>query len=222
MLGTLADEFGPDRLAPVAFHVDYFDEPWKDPYSDPLHSRRELEYSRIYARQRGLDNEGHLYLTPLVMIDGRVPMVGSNDDTPAKARRAIRDALARRPEVTIEATPDDDGRKLVVMVKPRVPSLAGKAVLVELIATEDGLETDVQAGELEGKRYRARHVARRYIVESVLLPKDGQPARVEFAIPPMPSGGDPSRRALVVVIQDEMTGRVHQTQRLEWPSKGGR
>jgi hypothetical protein len=223
LLGELAEEFGPGEVAPVAFHVDYFDDPWKDPYSDPRHSRRELEYSRIYARERGLQNEGHLYLTPLLMIDGRVPMVGSNADAPERARRAIREALRRRSEVTLDAAPSADGQAVAVEVAARGGGLAGKPVLVELIATEDGLETDVRAGELEGRRYLARHVARGYAVESVRLPRrTGEPARVELKVPGATAGGDSSRRALLVVVQDERTGRVYQARRLEWPSAAGR
>jgi hypothetical protein len=217
LLGTLADEFGPDRLAPVAFHVDYFDDPWKDPFSSPLHSRRELEYSRIYERERGLKKPGYLYLTPLMMVNGRVPMVGSNGDAPARARTAIREALAKPPEVTIGATPAEDGRRLVVEVAPRGAGLAGKRVLIEMITTEDGLENDVGDGELKGKRYRARHVARGYAVEPVQLPKArAAPARVEFPVE-RPAGSDPARLALIVLAQDEATGRVFQAVRLPWP-----
>ena len=98
---------------------------------------------------------------------------------------------------------------------------AGENVAAE-IARQGGaeaiaVETDVGDGELKGKRYRARHVARGYAVEPVQLPKArGAPARVEFPLE-RPAGSDPARLALIVLAQDEATGRVFQAVRLPWP-----
>src|SRR5262249_21194539 len=36
MLGALAEK--DRRIVPIAFHVDYFNDPWKDVFSDPLYS----------------------------------------------------------------------------------------------------------------------------------------------------------------------------------------
>src|SRR4051794_40106184 len=38
VLGALAER--DRRVVPIAFHVDYFNRPWKDVFSDPLYSRR--------------------------------------------------------------------------------------------------------------------------------------------------------------------------------------
>src|SRR4051794_40217441 len=42
-LGALAAKN--DRIVPIAFHVDYFNDPWKDPYSGALYSRRQMAYN---------------------------------------------------------------------------------------------------------------------------------------------------------------------------------
>src|SRR5437868_694348 len=39
ILGQLAGRS--ERIVPIAFHVDYFNKPWKDPYSDALYSKRQ-------------------------------------------------------------------------------------------------------------------------------------------------------------------------------------
>ncbi len=65
MLGQLPElGYGPDRVVPLAFHVDYFNDPWKDPFSDPQFSRREAEYSRIYHGINKNTKPDVLYLTP--------------------------------------------------------------------------------------------------------------------------------------------------------------
>jgi hypothetical protein len=38
MLGALAEQ--DRRIVPIAFHVDYFNLPWKDAFPDPLYSCR--------------------------------------------------------------------------------------------------------------------------------------------------------------------------------------
>ena len=40
LLGALAEREG--KIVPIAFHVDYFNDPWKDVFSDPLYSRRQM------------------------------------------------------------------------------------------------------------------------------------------------------------------------------------
>ena len=47
MLGALAEQ--DRRIVPIAFHVDYFDDPWKDEFSDPQYSRRQMAYNRLYT-----------------------------------------------------------------------------------------------------------------------------------------------------------------------------
>ena len=39
-LGALG--YGPDKVVVLNFHVDYFNDPWADPFSDAAYSRRQL------------------------------------------------------------------------------------------------------------------------------------------------------------------------------------
>ncbi|WP_422927802.1 DUF1223 domain-containing protein [Singulisphaera sp. PoT] len=45
VLGSLAERH--DRVVPIAFHVDYFNDPWKDVFSDELYSQRQMAYNEI-------------------------------------------------------------------------------------------------------------------------------------------------------------------------------
>ena len=92
---------------PIAFHVDYFNDPWKDLFSDPLYSQRQMTYNQLYTKPK---NAGYgLYYTPMVMVDG-VQSVNGRD--PATAEAAIRQALARKPAVGLDVDLElkDDAR----------------------------------------------------------------------------------------------------------------
>jgi hypothetical protein len=221
VLRALDEEFGP-RIAVVAFHVDYFDDPWKDPFSDPRFSKRELQYSTIYDREHRLNNPGYLYLTPLIMVDGRVPMVGSNDDTPAKARAAIRGALAKPPTLDLALTladaPDGPARKaLTVALAPRKGAPTGRPLLVEVVTIEDGLTTDVRSGELAGRAYSGHNVARAFDQRRVrLAPGRAESLTFDLALRP---DWDPARCRVVALVQGE-DGRVHQAAAVPWVAPG--
>ena len=60
VLGALAER---DRgIVPIAFHVDYFNDPWKDVFSDPLYSQRQMTYNQIYTKPK--NPQYGLYYTP--------------------------------------------------------------------------------------------------------------------------------------------------------------
>ena len=63
--------YGPDRIVAINFHVDYFNEPWADPSPEKAYSQRQLAYNEVQKRN-------DLYFTPLLMVDGRYPMLGSD------------------------------------------------------------------------------------------------------------------------------------------------
>lgn len=74
--------FGPDRVLPLAFHVDYWDElGWKDPFSQPAFTARQhwyvrSEHLRPPARSVGLRGA----YTPQMIVDGRVHFSGQRRD----------------------------------------------------------------------------------------------------------------------------------------------
>ena len=99
MLGALAER--DRRIVPIAFHVDYFNDPWKDVFSDPLYSQRQMTYNQLYTKPK--NPEYGLYYTPMLMIDGEQSVNGRD---PASAEAAIRQALAKKPAVGLDVALD--------------------------------------------------------------------------------------------------------------------
>src|SRR6266481_8067695 len=99
ILGALAEK--DRRIVPIAFHVDYFNAPWKDVFSDPLYSQRQMTYNQIYTKPK--NPEYGLYYTPMLMIDGEQSVNGRD---PGSAEAAIRQALNKKPAVAINVDLD--------------------------------------------------------------------------------------------------------------------
>ena len=213
VLGALAAR--ERRVVPIAFHVDYFNQPWKDVFSDPLYSRRQMTYDRSYTKPKPA--EYGLYYTPMMMIDGEQSVNGRDR---AAADAAVRRALARTPAVGLDVTLDlaDDGLAgtAAVRVTSRSPRAEGTPLLVCAVLREDGVVTDVTAGENAGKALVARFPARQTHFEFVEL--DGKsPATQRFRFGIEPTWNRRNLR-LAVFVQDRRSGVVHQATDLPWRS----
>jgi hypothetical protein len=88
---------GRDRVVPLTFHVDYWDDlGWKDPFATPELTRRQREYvtSGRLASPDGSDSLGGVY-TPQMIVSGAVHFSGARRETAlAEIARA-----AAQPEV---------------------------------------------------------------------------------------------------------------------------
>ena len=208
---TRADE----SLIPMSFHVDYFNEPWKDPFSNRQFSARQWQYSILYDTANKVGKKDYLYFTPMLMVDGRYPMLGSDQ---AKAQRTIRQAKSERPGVQLvlgfSAQRSADRKTLRVTIEDPLPSLVGKEVLVGVAITEDPVTTKVESGENGGKTLVEHHVVRDLKVKPVSLSRSG-PVVQEFELS---LGKDWVGQACRVVayVQDETNGRIHQAGRISW------
>jgi hypothetical protein len=213
ILGALA---GRDRrVVPIAFHVDYFNQPWKDVFSDPLYSQRQMAYDRLYTGPKPA--EFGLYYTPMLMVDGQRSVNGRD---PASAEAAIRQALARKPAVGLDVSLDLKGDRRSGTATVKVTSRSARAektpLLVCAVLREDGVVTDVLSGENAGKSLVARFPARQTKYEFIDL--DGKFAatqRFPFAIDP---AWNRQNLRLAVFVQDKRTGAVHQATDLPWRS----
>jgi hypothetical protein len=213
ILGALAER---DRgIVPIAFHVDYFNNPWKDVFSDPLYSQRQMAYNELYT---GPKNPEHgLYYTPMLMMDG-VESVNGRDA--ASALAAIRRARARKPSVELEVALEvkEDGRSgaAAITVTSRSARVEKTPLLVCAVLREDGVVTQVASGENAGKSLVARFPARRTRYDVIEL--DGQaPATKRFDLAVEPAW-NPGNLRLAVFVQDKRTAVVHQAADLPWRS----
>ncbi len=201
------------RIVPIAFHVDYFNDPWKDVFSDPMYSRRQMIYNQLYTKPK--NPEYGLYYTPMLMIDGEHSVSGQDA---ASTEAAIRQALTKKPAVGLDVTLDvkDGGRSGTATVK--VTSRSAKAektpLMVYAVLREDGVVTDIPAGENAGRSLIARFPARATKFEFIEL--DGKkPATQQFSFATEP---DWKQRNLwlAVFVQDKQTGVIHQAADVPW------
>jgi hypothetical protein len=213
VLGALAER---DRkIVPIAFHVDYFNHPWKDMFSDPLYSQRQMTYDQLYTKPK--NPEYGLYYTPMLMIDGEQSVNGRD---PASAEAAIRQALAKKPAVALDVALDLKGDglsgKATIKVTSRSARVEKSPLLVCAVLREDGVVTDIPSGENAGKSLVARFPARQTKYDFTEL--DGKsPATLRFPFLIEPTWNRENLR-LAVFVQDKRTGVIHQAADLPWRS----
>jgi hypothetical protein len=213
MLGALAER--DPRIVPIAFHVDYFNDPWKDVFSEPLYSQRQGAYNQLYTKPKNA--EYGLYYTPMMMIDGEWSVNGRDA---ASAQAAIRQARARKPGVAIDVDLDLESNGLSGTAAIKVTSRSARAektpLLVCAVLREDGVVTHVPSGENAGKSLVARFPARLTKYEFVELEgKTPATQRFPFTIEPT---WDRRNLRLAVFVQDKRSGVVHQATDLPWQS----
>lgn len=205
------------RVVPIAFHVDYFNDPWKDPFSDRLHSQRQAAYNALYTKPK--NPEYGLYYTPMVMVDG---IQSENGRDPAGIQAAVRRAQARKPQLSLDARlePKDDrnSSKLRISLTPRSSRLYGRELLVCAVLTDDRVVTDVGSGENANKSLTARYPARSTQYEFIKL--DG-PKELSFPFRIDPSWSS-DRLAIAIFAQDRKSGEVHQSSLVPWQPAGKR
>jgi hypothetical protein len=195
-----------DRIVPLNLHVDYFNQPWPDPYSDASYTRRQCDYNGVQRRD-------DLRITPLLMIDGRHPLLGSDR---AKAVAAIEQALKNPPEVALDVNLDGTGNRKTVWLKiaARSPEVAGRELLIGVALTEDAVTTRVLRGENAGLTLVEHHVVRRLDHKFLKLTRTGS-RTLTFPIE-LPSGRDGTRFRVTVFAQDRADGKVYQANEVPW------
>jgi hypothetical protein len=134
------------NLAPLEFHVDYWDSlGWRDRFADPRYTQRQQQ-------QAARDGGSGVY-TPQVVLDGR-SWSGWYRGT-ASAATATGGA-SMRAEVTA-------GTPLRVHLATTFDASADAAAYRNYVAvTENGLSSDVRAGENSGVLLRHDHVVRAF------------------------------------------------------------
>ena len=195
--GLSAQGYVPERVVPLALHVDYWDYiGWKDRYA-----KREFS-----LRQRKLTQLQRLALvyTPQVMLQGR--------DFRGWGTPAFEQALARinaqpaRAEITLELLPTGPGT-LSVRVRAAVldTAQADEAGLY-LAAYENRLESQVSAGENRGRTLTHDHVVLEW---QGPLTFSGSRIVQDRALALLP-GAQPANSGVVAFVQNRRTAEVLQ------------
>ncbi|GAB3332538.1 DUF1223 domain-containing protein [Marilutibacter aestuarii] len=182
----------------LAFHVDYWDDiGWVDRFGAAAHTRRQ--------RARVTLDKGTTVFTPQVMIgaDTRVDWRDEGD-----ARRALRTAKGKSSPVSLvmRVVPADDRVRVGIKAAPVGGTVAGRGMLW-LALYQDGLRTEVRAGENQGRTLRHDRVVR-----TLEGPWDvGMAPVVGEATIRYPEGADPATLGLVLFAESIEDGRGWQS-----------
>jgi hypothetical protein len=140
------------EIIPLAWHVDYFNDPWVDAFSSRQWTARQSEYVGRF----GLPSN----YTPQMVVDGTREFVGGE-------RKSFQEAVARAGEgqkgsVQLTAAPADEGKSIRVSVRAStLPKLsANDSAEVFVVVTEDGLRVAIKRGENGGSTLRHSGVVR--------------------------------------------------------------
>ncbi len=180
----------------LAFHVDYWDRlGWTDRFASPAFTERQ------YAGMRA--NRARFVYTPQVLVQGRD--FPEWHDRRAMAALASAAANPARAEIALEA--QREGGSIAVKATARVPSGADRngAVLYVALA-DDGLASDVRAGENAGARLTHDHVVRE-LRKGPSADANGD-IRWTVALPLPPEKGSAS--TIVAFVQNPGAGDVLQ------------
>ncbi len=147
-----ASGLGPDRLVPLALHVDYWDYiGWKDPFAKALFSARQRELAAI-ARSR-------VVYTPQVVLAGKDYRGWSSQKSFAQAVTAVNGA-ASRARVELALGPAGAGAT-ALRAAAAVPAPADRESAALYVALyENGVSNRVSAGENRGATLTHDYVVR--------------------------------------------------------------
>jgi|GEM_PF-532504 hypothetical protein len=214
LLGNLADRNR--RIVPIAYHVDYFNSPWPDPFSDRLYSERQMMYHMSYTKPKPAGYG--LYYTPMLMVDGAQSLNGRDR---IGAETAIRQALMKEPEVALQASlvfgTQPASGDLRVVVAARSSAVARRQLVVAAVLRDDGLTNRVYSGENANRVLVARHPARKMLSEPLIL-EGPAPQTCQFKFT-LNSEWDTNKLRVAVFVQDTLTWRVYQALDLPWRAR---
>lgn len=174
----------------LGYHVDYFnDRGWKDPYSSAENTRRQ----NLYSMRMGLDS----VYTPQMVVDGKDQFIGSDAAT---ADRTIRKA-AEPVKPKVEAVANGTSAEVVI-----TGFGTHKVATAVLAVAEDGLVSDVTAGNNRGKKIQHASVVRQ-LKGFGKVPEKATEFRGSVELPTDPKWKKENVR-YVVFVQEDQSGRV--------------
>jgi hypothetical protein len=175
-------------------HVDYWDQlGWRDRFSSAALTSRQQQYGRVLRVES-------IY-TPQMIVDGQRELVGNDASA---AERAVA-AAASSPHATVSMTIEPLGadRIGVSVAAAELPKLTrGDRADIVMAVIEDGLSSQVRAGENSGRRLTHAAVVR---VMTAIGDAAASPARAGVAIGP---GWQREHVHVVAFVQERGSRRV--------------
>ena len=185
-----------DSAIPLSLHVDYWDRlGWRDRFANASMTERQYDQKRRQGTE-------YVY-TPQVLLQGRDFRNWSARGEPAASIAAI-NARVARADIELAANRQINGVQVNVQVSvPDVRDRARAQIVVALV--QDGLVSQVTAGENRGKQLLHDHVVRQWHAEH--LSDTGGVMREQLSFD-LPAGGGPI--SFVALAEDAQTGEVLQ------------
>src|SRR5262245_51836969 len=148
----------PSKVVALAFHVDYWDRlGWRDRFGSPTYTARQREQANRHRSP--------FVYTPQVLLQGEDLAAWRASSQPANLVSTI-NARPARARIELTAMPAE-ANATSVDVRVRVPDPADRAhAAIALALVQDGLASDVKAGENAGKHLAHDHVVRQWRTEA--------------------------------------------------------
>jgi hypothetical protein len=196
--GLAGRGFTPDRLVPLALHVDYWDYiGWKDPYAKREFSQRQRKLSQLQRMA--------LVYTPQVVLQGRdFPRWGSAAFDDAVAAVNARPARAR---IVLVINGTANGAFDVQASAELADAARGADAVLYLAAYENRLTSRITAGENDGRTLTHDHVVLEWRGPFAFGAGGRISERRSLPLLPM---GVPERSGVAAYVQDRRTGEVLQ------------
>jgi hypothetical protein len=194
--------FAPERVVPIALHVDYWDYiGWKDPYARQAHSDRQRKMARL-ARAA-------MVYTPQVLLQGRDFRGWRDAGNPGPFDAAVA-AINARPAKARISLSLDTGRKDVFEVEVAAELLDAAPMpdsALFLGAYENKLVSEVGAGENRGKS-----LAHDYVVLQWVGPLEFKAGKLaERHLLSLLPKAVPEHSGVAAFVQNRATSEVLQT-----------
>jgi len=188
--------FGPERVVPLALHVDYWDYiGWKDPFASAGFSARQRELAAV--------NRSRVVYTPQVLLAGRDYRAWSSHGRFAEDVKTV-NATPARAEIALRLAEHQAGG-FEVRAAGTVPKAEDRADAALFVAAyENGLSTRVTAGENRGATLHHDFVVREWWGPIALDAAGGAQITRKVTASGVAKGG------IAAFVQSRRTGEVLQ------------
>jgi len=187
--------FDTRRVIPLAFHVDYWDYiGWRDRFADPAYSQRQ----RSVADR----NDASFVYTPQFIFNGRD---FRNPWAAGKLSEELQpiNSQTARFQIRLQQRVKAD----TVRVSLEVTNVAAHRANVYIALFENGLQSEIKAGENAGKRLYHEYVVRELSAPVTVAPGKTLSRNFEFGLPP---GSKSPQLGLAAFAENATSGATMQ------------
>ena len=195
------DEGTRDRVVPLAFHVDYWNQVgWTDPFGSPRWSARQ----EAYGRRFGLES----VYTPQLVVNGRAELNGGEEQ---RVREEIALGMKRSPvaRIHLEAAFLEGRPDVMVIAEVEILDRPGASKLDLMVALfENAVVTPVARGENRGRVLHNDFIVRRLETAFSLEGRAGSSRRKELKLRLDP-GWRRENLGIAAFLQDPRSMEIH-------------